>query len=169
MGSDGRQKSVARDTREKESERERSVRWGNATNTLRVSGRLLRSMAAALRTRRRPRSFLKPAGSQRRPKIITGAGGSWILVCFVLFCFFFSPVKFLVKELGYQWPRSCNYHIYTLHNTSCVTHNGIHGMNGTLTIACHLIGWAHVTCVDFKFLCANWDYLNSPIVLDPKP
>jgi hypothetical protein len=89
---DGKRRNAeerARDTREKESESERRVRWGNATNTLRVSRRLLRSTAAALRTSRRPGSIVKPAGSQRGPEIITGAGGSWILVCFVFV--FFGP------------------------------------------------------------------------------
>ncbi len=67
-------------------------------------------------------------------------------------------------------PHSCNCHTYTLHNTSHVTCDGcdgIHGMKGTLTITCHLIRWAHVTCTDFKFRCANQDYPNSPMVLNP--
>jgi hypothetical protein len=64
-----------------------------------------------------------------------------------------------------------NCHIFTLHNTSRVTHNGhngIHGMKGTLTITCHLIGWAHVTCVAFKKNCMNQNYADSPTILNPK-
>jgi hypothetical protein len=112
----------ARDTREKESEREKGA-MGKCNKHPPGIRTVLKVHAAALRTWRRPGSFVKPAGSPIGPE----------------------------------------------NNASRVTHNGIHGMKGTLTITCHVIGWAHVTCADFKFLCANRDYPNNPTVLDPKP
>jgi len=52
---------------------------------------------------------LQPAGSQGGPEIYNWGWGFLDsgLFCFVLFCFvFFFPIKFLVKELGDQWPSN---------------------------------------------------------------